>query len=272
MGAFDMNRNRLKGKVAVVTGAARGLGMAYALRLAKCGADVAVVDIDLQSFEQYEWERRLLTAENVVEEIRALNREVMGIEMDLTIRNNAKVMVQQVLERFGRLDILVCNAGGVRGEMTGIAPSHIPDESLMETLKMNLHSTVYCCQYASAPMKNQRYGKIVNVGSIAGIKPRIAGVAPYGMAKAIVTTYTRYLAMELAPYNITVNAIAPGFIQTGRLMAGDLFKDVIGLIPAGRLGTPEDCAGVVEFLCTDLSQYVTGQVIVVDGGVVLCPS
>ena len=267
-----MNRNRLDGKVAVITGAARGLGRAYALRLAECGADVAVVDIDLRSFEQYEWEKKLLTAESVVEEIRTLNRKAIGIEMDLTVRDNARVMVQQVLEHFGRLDILVCNAGGVSGEMSGIAPSHIPDKSLMGTLEMNFHSTAYCCEYASVPMKNQRYGRIVNVSSIAGIKPRIAGAAPYGVAKSMVITYTRYLAMELAPYSITVNAIAPGFIETGRLMAGDLFKGVIGLIPAGRLGTPEDCAGVVEFLCTDLSQYVTGQVIVVDGGVILSPS
>jgi 3-oxoacyl-[acyl-carrier protein] reductase len=267
-----MNRNRLEGKAAVVTGAARGLGRAYALRLAQCGADVAVVDIDLRSFEQYDWERKLLTAESVVEEIRAMNRKAIGIELDLTIRDNAKVMVQRVMERFGRLDILVCNAGGMSGEMSGTAPSHIPDESLKRTLEMNFYSTVYCCQYASVPMKHQRYGKIVNVSSIAGIRPRKAGVAPYGLAKAIISTYTRYLAMELAPYSITVNAIAPGFIQTGRLMAGDLFKGVIDSIPAGRLGTPEDCAGVVEFLCTDLSRYVTGQVIVVDGGVILSPS
>ena len=267
-----MDRHGLKGKVAVVTGAASGLGRAYALRLAESGADVAVVDIDLKSFQEFEGERKLLTAETVVEEIRALNRNAIGIEVDLTARDQAASMVRQVLAHFSKLDILVCNAGGMSGDYTSMSASNMPDEDLDKTLEINLHTTIYCCQAASAYMKEQRYGKIVNVSSIAGLKPRVVGIAPYGVVKAAVSAYTRYLALELAPYNITVNAVSPGFIQTGRVMASDLFKDVIPLIPAGRLGTPEECADVVEFLCTDLSRYVTGQVIVIDGGVVLSPS
>ena len=250
---------KLAGKVAVVTGAGRGLGRAFALRLARLGADVVVNDVSLQAHREY---NEKLSAESVTAEIEALGVRGVGIEADVTQEEQVRAMFEQVADSFGRLDILVNNAGGA-----------LFGDDFRRTLDLNLMGTVHCCQAAAATMKEQRSGKIVNVGSQAGIIGSNGG--PYSVAKAAVIHYTRGLAAELGPYNIHVNCIAPGWILSSRAIAqgrtdAELRQELESRIALGRLGLPEDCAKVVEFLVTDLSDYVTGQCIPVCGGYVLC--
>lgn len=260
---------KLAGKVALVTGAGRGLGRAYALHLAQLGADVVVNDIDLQSAREYDEQ---LNAETVMAEIEALGRRALGVQADVTNKDAVDAMVEEALSTFGRLDILVNNAGGnLRAEGADDSASGTPPERLRYILDINLTSCILCCQAASRPMKEQRSGKIVNVASQAGLwSGRNGGAMPYKLAKAGVAHYTRILAAELGPYNINVNAIAPGFIASSRTVrfwdkAGTQLTDQIAL---RRVGNPQEAARVVEFLVTDLSDYVTGQCIPVCGGYV----
>jgi len=261
---------RLAGKVALVTGAARGLGRAYALHLAAIGADVVVNDIDLDAARQYGEE---LTAPTVMDEIRALGRRSLGIVADVTDRAAVQRMVDQVIAEFGHLDILVANAGGALVPGPSYASS-VPEADLRRLLDLNLMGTIFCCQAAAEPMKQQRRGKIITVGSQAGLRSTGGGGTAYAVAKAAIHHYTRKLASELGPYNITVNCIAPGWILSSRAIAQgrndpETRARLEQEIALRRLGTPEDCAKVVEFLASDLSDYVTGQVISVCGGVCL---
>jgi 3-oxoacyl-[acyl-carrier protein] reductase len=272
-----MNERKLAGQVALITGAARGLGRGYALRLAGLGADVAIVDRNLKAADVYEFERELLTAATVMEECEALGVRSLGLEVDLCDRGEAEKAVADVVEALGRVDIAVCNAGGgtvtfadeldpsgseaIDVNTTG-TPSDCPQEMLARVLDINLMTCMYTCMAVAPFMKQQRSGKIVTVSSTAGLDAA-AGYHPYGTAKAAIIHYTRALAQELGPYSINVNAIAPGIIRTGRL--GDR-AHLSKHIPLRREGTIEECAKVVEFLVTDLSDYVTGRTIPIDGG------
>lgn len=268
---------KLHGKVAIITGGARSLGRAYALRLASLGADVAIADIDLDAAREFGEE---LTAPTVIDEIRALGVRVVGLQVDVTSQTDVEGMAEQVARDLGRIDILVNNAGGIlRPVERGYATS-MPEEDYRFIMDVNLTSTIFCCQAVAPYLKEQRSGKIVNVSSQAGLRGNDNGaVAHYCVAKAGVVEYTRVLAGELGPYNITVNAIAPGLILTNRARVqfgrGATPDDTARheqRIPLRRMGVAEDCAKVVEFLATDLSDYVTGQVIPVCGGMVLAPS
>ena len=262
---------KLEGKVALITGAARGLGRAYALHLARLGADVVINDVDMQAAQQYGEE---LTAPTVMDEVRAIGQRSLGIVADVTNQTEVNRMVEQVLAEFGHLDILVNNAGGALVPGPSYASS-VPEQDFRRMMDINLMGTIFCCQAASVPMKAQRSGKIVNVGSQAGLRSQGAGGGTaYSVAKAAIHHYTRKLASELGPYNVNVNCIAPGWILSSRAVAGgrnspETRARLEEEIALKRLGTPEDCAKVVEFLVTDLSDYVTGQVIPVCGGVCL---
>jgi 3-oxoacyl-[acyl-carrier protein] reductase len=265
---------KLDGKVAIVTGAARGLGRAYALRLAGLGAKVTVTDINLKSYQEFEAEAKAMTADSTVDEINAVT-EAIGIEMDVRDEVAVQAMARQVMDTWGRIDILVCNAGGGRGRPMDTRASTLDSSLLHLVTEMNYYGTVYCVNAVAPVMKAQRSGKIVTVSSIAGLGPSIdGGYAHYGAAKAAILHYTRYLAQDLGPHGITVNCIAPGIITTGRIVASvmpgsaDANTDRTEKIAVRRFGSVEDCAKVVEFLATDLSDYVTGQCIAIDGGMV----
>ena len=264
---------KLDGKVAIVTGAARGLGRAYARRIGGLGAKVAVVDLSLKAFEEFEAEALAMTAENTVAEIEAADGSAIGIEFDVCDENAVAAMVQRVMAEWGRVDILVANAGGGRGRPVDTKAATLDPALLRLVTGMNLYGTVYCCNAVAPIMKQQRSGKIVTVSSVAGLSPSPdGGYAHYGAAKAAIAHYTRYLAQDLGPYGITANCIAPGTITTGRIVAtvmpgsADANRDRTERVALRRLGTVEDCAKVVEFLVTDLSDYVTGTVIPIDGG------
>lgn len=268
-----MAENKLKGKVAVITGGARGLGRGYALRLAGLGADIAIVDRNLHAGDVYEFERALRTADTTMAECEALGVRAIGLQADLTDRGANEGAMKKIHEQFGRIDITVCNAGGgtVRfADETGAdtdtvttgTPADCPEETLTRVLELNLMTCMYTCMAVSPYMKAQKSGKIVTVSSTAGIDAG-GGYHPYGTAKAAIIHYTRSLARELGPFNINVNCIAPGIIRTGRL--GDR-SNLAQYIPLRREGTIEDCARVVEFLTTELSDYVTGKCIAIDGG------
>ena len=257
----------LQGQVALVTGAARGLGRAYALRLARLGAGVAVVDKELRSYAEFDAEARQMTAPTTADEIRALGVESAGWEADVGDPGAIQRIVRQVDERWGRIDVLVCNAGG--GLYQQPRASEFDVDELNEVLRRNLLATIYTVLAVAPVMKRQRSGKIITVSSQAGSAASASAAAHYGTAKAGIVMYTRYLAQDLGPFGITANCIAPGYIGTGRLMERFLkagIDQIESRIALGRLGTVEDCAKVVEFLATDLSDYVTGAVIPIDGG------
>jgi NAD(P)-dependent dehydrogenase (short-subunit alcohol dehydrogenase family) len=264
---------KLAGKVALVTGSARGLGRAYALRLARLGADVVVNDVDLHANRQYD-EPLTPGCDTVVDEVRALGRRALGIVADVTDEAKVRRMVAQVEAGLGRIDVLVCNAGGALIPGPSVA-SEVPLADFKRMMDLNLIGTIHVCQAVAPVMKRQRSGKIVTVGSQAGLRSQGAGGGTsYSVAKAAVHHYTRKLAAELGPFGITVNCIAPGWILSSRAITGGRNRPetrdrLLQEIALKRLGEPEDCAKVVEFLATDLSDYVTGQVIPICGGVCL---
>ena len=261
---------KLDGKVAIVTGAARGLGRAYAKRLSDLGARVAITDLNLHSYGEFEAEQADATT---VEEICGGGGEALGFEFDVGDRTAVFDMVADVKRAWGRVDVLVANAGGGRGTTQETKASEVDPEFMELVMQMNLYGTYHCCSAVAPVMKVQESGRIITVASYAGlVAGPSGGYAHYGAAKAAIAHYSRYLAQELGPYSINVNCIAPGFIGTGRIMAkmqdesSSTAPKLSDQIALRRYGTTEDCAKVVEFLATDSSDYVTGALIPIDGG------
>ncbi len=277
--AIASNDKKLTGKTALVTGAGRGLGRAYALRLAQLGADVVITDIRLDSSKEY---GETLSQPTVMQEIKALGSRSLGIEADVTEKQQVIQMVEEAMGLSGRIDILVNNAGGLLSPVERSFPSIVPEEDLDLVFGVNLMGTIFCCQAVSVGMKKQGSGRIINVSSSAGLGvheiSRRGRSSHYGVAKAAIAQFTRELASELGPFGINVNAIAPAIIRTSRCDEQYNRKDAeeqakwAKKIALGRMGTTEDCAKVLEFLATDLSDYVTGQCISVCGGYHLGPA
>ena len=259
---------KLAGQVALVTGSGRGLGRAYAMHLARLGADVIVHDIDAAATAVYgEGE----SAEEIVEEIRTLGRRSLFVAADVVDSSQVEAAVRQALEALGRIDILVNNAGGDIAAAGGKPKPNdcleIPERDLHAVLDRNLIGTMNVSRAVAPGMMERRQGRIVNVASVAGLSPTT--VEPvYAVAKAAIIHYTRCLAAQLRPYGINVNCISPGGTRSARFLADRPHMTAEQLAPKSRLerlGEPEDVAKVVEFLVTDLSDFVTGQNIKVAG-------
>lgn len=267
---------KLQDQVAIVTGAARGIGRGFALRLARLGCHVVVADVDLDAARRFD---EPLSAASVSDEVIALGRRSIGVQSDLRQRANADALVARTIEKFGRLDILVNNAGGAFAPIETSRASTMTDRDMADMFDVNLMTTIYCSQAALPQMRAQGRGNIINVGSTLGLDAahRAGAYAHYGMAKTGVLQFTRFLAAEVGPDGIRVNCIAPGSTATARVASQAKARGMVGdadlpRIPLRRLATVEDMAGPLEFLATDLSSYVTGQCISVCGGKVLTPS
>lgn len=245
----------LDGKVALITGASRGIGRAVAVGLAAAGAKVVI-----------NYAGNEAAARDVEHQITASGGEALVVQGDVSAAAAAEQLVARGLEVFGRIDILVNNAGITRDNLL----LRMKEEDWDAVLNTNLKGVYHCTRAAVRPMMKQRQGRIVNMASVVGIMGN-AGQANYAAAKAGVIGFTKAMAKELASRGITVNAVAPGFISTDmtRALSEQVRQDLARQIPLGRLGAPEDVANVVLFLVSPWADYVTGQVINVDGGMVM---
>ncbi|MFF7602495.1 SDR family NAD(P)-dependent oxidoreductase [Streptomyces mirabilis] len=261
-------RNTLDGAVAVIAGGARGIGRASALRLADLGATVAVIDVNLEAAAEY---GEQLTADSVQVELQDRAGSGVGIQADLTDPEATAQAIQDVYDVQQRLDILVIPAGGAVTPAARSAASVTPDEDFTTIVDVNMRTVVNCCRAAVPHMRESGGGAIVTMASQSALWVTPNGsLAAYGMAKAGVVQYTRYLAAEVGPWGIRANCIAPGVIRTSRLVQQQATvlnaDDAAKAIPLRRQGEPSDIADAVQYLTTPLSAYVTGQVLAVDGG------
>ncbi|ALP94712.1 3-oxoacyl-[acyl-carrier-protein] reductase [Intestinimonas butyriciproducens] len=242
----------LKGKAALVTGGSRGIGRAVCLELARRGACVAV-----------NYAGNAAAAEETVESCKAMGVDAFSVQADVADAAACDAMVKEVVSRFGRLDILVNNAGITRD---GLMPM-LKDADWDAVLDANLKGAFHCMRAAYRPMMKQKYGRVVNLSSIVGLRGN-AGQANYAASKAGLIGLTKSMAKELAGRNVTVNAVAPGFIDTDMTAAlpEKARESMLASIPMGRLGQGEDVAKAVAFFAGDGAGYVTGQVLCVDGG------
>jgi len=241
----------LAGKTAIVTGAAQGIGRAIAEALAGAGADVAVADLDPSR------------SQDTVAAITKMGRRALNIKVNVAIWEDAKAMVDQVVKEWGKVDILVNNAGITRDGLL----IRMKEEDWNLVLQVNLNGTFNCTKAALQPMSKQRSGRIVNIASIVGAIGN-AGQANYAASKAAVIGFTKTVAREYASRAVTVNAVAPGFIDTAMTqhLSAEVKETLSRQIPLGRLGQPSDVAEAVKFLASDEAGYITGHVLHVNGG------
>jgi len=246
---------KLKDRVAIVTGAARGIGKAIGRVFVREGAKLALIDVDKGILEAAE------------KEIRGDGEEVIAIPCDITKNVEVKAMVNQVQKVFGRVDILVNNAGIIR---RGTIET-VTEEDWDRVIAVNLKGTFNCCKAVVEFMKQQGYGKIVNISSIAGKMGDITSAPGYGPSKAGVDALTKTLARQLAPYSINVNAVSPHAIETemSAQWSEERRREIISSIPLGRLGKPEDVAEAVLFLASDEASFITGEILDVNGGALM---
>jgi len=279
-----MRRKCLEGKVALVTGGSRGIGKAIALRLAEEGADVAI--IYQYTKEQAEEVSRLIdqmgtindlsklsmkidqmdsmeNAKEVSNLIRSMGRHSCIVKANVSDIKQVERMKEEVLKRFGKIDILVNNAGIARDKsFVKMTP-----QMWTEVLSVNLNGTFYCTKAVIDGMVERKYGRIVNISSVIGRMGNF-GQANYAASKAGMIGFTQTLAKEFASRGITVNAIAPGFIETDMVksVSEEMMKKILEKIPLGRLGKPDEVAGTVAYLVSEEGNYITGQVIDINGG------
>lgn len=242
----------LKNKVALVTGASRGIGRAVALKLASLGAKVAV-----------NYNKNAAAADQVTAEIKNKSGEAFAIQGDVSNFQAATAVIKAVTDQFGRLDILVNNAGTTRDNLLAL----MKEEDFDFIIQQDLKSVFNCSKAALRQMMKQRYGRIVNMTSVAGIVGN-PGQTNYSAAKAGMIGFTKAMAKEYGSKNIFVNAVAPGYIPTDitNVLPQEIKDAIVKLTALGRMGTAEEVANVVAFLASDAAAYVTGQVIAVDGG------
>ena len=249
-----MNQGRLKDRVALITGGARGIGKAAARKMAQEGASVVLLDILPKEAAQ------------TAEELKAMGGKALGIKADVTCKEEVVKAVEQTLTHFGRVDILVNNAGIVKPALL----EDVLDGDWEEVVNVNLKGAFFCTRAVLPAMKKQRYGKIISISSRASLGKELRTV--YGATKAALIGVTRTWALELAPYNINVNCIGPGPIATELFKRNNpadspKTKAIIDAIPLKRMGQPEDVANLISFLASDESSFITGQAIFICGGI-----
>lgn len=244
---------RLKDKKAIVTGAARGIGKAIALKLAREGADLVVVDVNLEGVRE------------VADQIERMGRKTVALKVDVSRREEAEKMVDVTKDELGRVDILVNNAGINRDAML----HKMSDEEWKQVLAVDLTGVFFCLRAAAKVMREQGYGRVINISSASWMGN--IGQANYSAAKAGVIGLSKTAARELARKGITVNVICPGFIDTEmtRAVPEKIRAKIIEKIPMGEVGKPEDVANIVAFLASDEARYITGAIVDVGGGMVL---
>lgn len=249
---------KLEGRKTLITGGSRGIGKATSLLFARAGSDVAI---------NYLSKRQ--AAEEVKEEVSRIGRECLVFKADVSRKIDIALMVRNILERWNRIDVLVNNAGiWTYGEM-----GDMPEEIWAETMKVNLDGVFHTCNAVIPFMKEKKRGWIINVSSTAAVRGE-AFHSHYAASKGAIVSLTKSLAVELAPFNIRVNCVAPGWVDTdmcaGVFKDADFRREVQKSIPLKRIPPPEDIAGPILFLASDLAQHITGEVINVNGGSVLC--
>jgi len=244
----------LKGKVAIVTGGGQGIGRCIALRLAKEAAKIAIFDLNRQ------------LARAVVEEIVNDEAEAVFFRVDVSSMEEVKQAVNQTIDKFRHIDILVNNAGINKDKLL----LRMEDEDWGRVLQTNLTGTFNCMKVVLRSMVKNRYGRIVNVSSVVGIRGNV-GQANYAASKAGIIGLTKSVAREVARYGVTVNAVAPGFIDTPmtRKLGEEKRQEFISQIPMGREGTPEEVADAVSYLVREEAAYITGEIVRIDGGLAM---
>jgi 3-oxoacyl-[acyl-carrier protein] reductase len=246
--------NGLKGKVAVVTGAGRGIGKEIAFTLARHGVNVVVADISDQIFD-------------VAKQIEAMNVEALQVHLDVSSFEQTQEAKRKIFEKFKKVAILVNNAG--------IYPQkpflEMTQEDWSKVLHVNLDGVFNCTKTFLPSMTAQKYGKIVNISSISGVSVAFPNLVHYSASKAGIMGFTKALALEVAGQGVTVNAVAPGPVDVSEGNQPDevMYAQVVKMIPVGRMGKPADVANLVCFLCSDQASFITGQCIVCDGGYTL---
>ncbi len=244
-----------EGRVAIITGGSRGIGRAIAELLASRGADLVIAD--------YQIDLANSTASEIAEQT---GQKVIAVEVDVSKLEMAQKMSKVVVEQFGKIDILVNNAGITRDDLL----MRMKEEDWDDVININLKGAWNCSKAVIRPMMKKRYGRIVNISSVSGQAGQ-AGQTNYSASKAGLIGFTKAMAREVATRGIAVNAVAPGFIPTALTneLPGELKDYILSATPMGRMGTPEEIAFAVAFLASDEASYITGQVLGVDGGMVM---
>jgi 3-oxoacyl-[acyl-carrier protein] reductase len=246
----------LEGKISLVTGASRGMGKAIALKLASLGSKVAVNYVAIEASNKVD-------ADNVVESIIRLGREAIAVEADVRNSEAVKAMVEQVTDKWSKIDILVNNAGINRDTLL----LRMSDDAWDDVINTNLRGAYLCTKFALRSMMRQEWGRIISISSVVGIAGN-AGQSNYAASKGGIIAFTKSVAREMASRNITVNAVAPGFIVTEMTdkLPSERKEAMLAMIPLQRFGQPGDVAELVAFLASERAGYITGQVITIDGG------